>query len=345
MINKKKTNSTDYNYGIGFLKIILSMLVVNQHILDWSVHDTKMWMIIRKFQQIHVPSFMIIAFMLTDVSEVTNAKFKSRLERLLSPVMFWGLIYYIIYLMIDKVYGLNLIERKRDIIYQLIFGSKFNSTLWFQFAIILSTIIIFCLFKFLSKEDSKCILLLTAVASLFMQYSNISYYLFVNMNDSYKLSIAGWFECIPYVTIGVFVGTSRIFDKVSTNKARYTIIFSCISIIFMWVNYDIFYKPKGFMYAGLDECIMSFIIVLLFYILPIKYLNKRVKSFIKFISKYTVGVYCIHRLVAQILCLNSKLLPMKVGSMVYVLFVYMLSVSICYILSRVPLKGIKNSVM
>ena len=68
-----------------------------------------------------VPCFMILAFIFTDIEYIAKdgVQFKRRLIRLITPVFFWAVIYLLVYVVLDYVYGTKIIQFKTDLLWQI----------------------------------------------------------------------------------------------------------------------------------------------------------------------------------------------------------------------------------
>lgn len=346
-MRRNQLERTKYNYGVAILRLILCLLVVFQHLLNWNVpnHQTFFWIYLRKFFAIHVPSFMVLSFLFVDYSIMSSDKLKKRLLRLLTPVIGWGMIYFVIYKILDIKFNLGLIHSWTDLFYQIIFGSKYNGTMWFHFALIVSTIIIYYLFKSFSKKNAIILSLVIGYISLFLQYTGIIYLFKDNMSQNYLYSIYGWFECIPYVSTGVLLCHTKILTIINNDQLykKIFVIFS-VSLIVLWLLCPIFIIPQGVMYPGYGNCIISFCVIGLFYMLPFDKLPAAFLRLIYTASSYTMGIYCIHRLASQLVSLSAVTNCIDIGSGKYVMFIYLICIVTCYILSKMPFKLLKKIV-
>ena len=139
----KKLNSAKYNYGLGFLKVILAFDIIRSHNFNYNSTKNKILLyIFNRNRKIHVPAFCIMSFYFMHYKLLSsNIKlFLQRIERLLIPYILWPIITFILnnyilnkFIVLDK-YSLNQLKE------QLLFG---NSYLWFQLDLIILTCIFF----------------------------------------------------------------------------------------------------------------------------------------------------------------------------------------------------------
>ena len=129
---------------------------------------------------------------------------------------------------------------------------------------------------------------------------------------------------IPIAVSGIVLGKLNIITKLK--KIKYNSIFICIIILYILLIKDIFIKPEGFQYQGINLNIGSIILFVLFAIIPIKINNKRIKFMLIILTNYTGGIYYLHTFMNEIL--NNKLSIFKKKSLLRIILIYW----ICYII-------------
>lgn len=124
--NSRKEDS--YNYGAAVLKIIMSFEVVLCHYwLFENISDIPVYLrIFNRLRMLAVPTFMIMSFYFLTNSALTKdiRVFKARIGRLLSPYIGWAVIYYIGYLILERIFDIELVGGIQDLICQLLFGNQ-----------------------------------------------------------------------------------------------------------------------------------------------------------------------------------------------------------------------------
>ena len=357
----------EINIGISLLRIWMCFEVVLEHFKTWdwdSLNQTsKLHQHICSFLNFNmfmaVPCFMILAFMFTDIVQITKEEeqLKRRLIRLIIPVIFWAILYLIVYLILDYVYGTKLLQFKTDLLWQIAFGHAYNRTLWFQFDLIVITLLYVCIFKYLAKKNAFTVIVFLTLFALMAQYSNMNAIIMQKINlggypKTYVLEPLGRLcEMIPYATIGVLIKEFNIFDgDDSIFRILFKIISSIIIIIFL-KNVSVFYTPSGFVYQGLLKIVIAFFYVFIFYRIHRLLISSKlnicvVRGGVNFIAKYTMGIYFTQRLIASILYTTGlySFFRMVKGSFYDCIIIWILSFIICYLLSLIPVKFIKQCV-
>ena len=101
--------------------------------------------------------------------------------------------------------------------------------------------------------------------------------------------------------------------------------------------------PLGYQYQGILKIIISICLLGTFYYMSFDKINEKVKLFINNIAKLTMGVYFIHNLVGTLIFQTNIL--KYTGSLKDSILIYIISLTIVFILSKVPIKYIKDSVV
>lgn len=273
----------EINIGISLLRIWMCFEVVLEHFKTWD------WDTINQTSKLHqsicnflsfnmfmaVPCFMILAFIFTDIEYIAKdgVQFKRRLIRLITPVIFWAVIYLLVYVVLDYVYGTKLIQFKTDLLWQIIFGHAYNRTLWFQFDLIVITLLYVGVFRYLDKKRALTVIAFFTLFALIAQYSNKNAEILQKINlgiypKTYVLESLGRIcEMIPYATIGVIIKEFKVLDKEEAAiDTLLKIILSLLTIKFLKSN-SVFYTPLGFVYQGIQKIVIAFFYVVFFYLL------------------------------------------------------------------------------
>lgn len=226
---------------------------------------------------------------------------------------------------------------------QLLTGTgPLNATMWYQVDLIIITILTVVIFKCLSPRYAiACIWGLGSVA-LFMQYSGMNIAIFENSTYAIQYSMGRLCEMMPYVTIGILLCYFNILRRYEKN--RICIIISCLFGIYFISNYSVFTKLEGYGYQGAYYIVMAILLISLFYYFPFNMLPDKLCHIINQTSKYTLGIYCMHRCVMTVL--DSYVFPksnIQVNSFLECVIVFILSFIISFIGSKIPIKWIQRA--
>lgn len=289
-----QSEKKEINIGICLLKIIMCFMVIFQHFFINYPQS------ISNFCKIACPIFMIVSFLFVSkiFTEHNLEKFKQRLQRLAIPFYMWGLIFSLIFFTANCFVNFNPYI-KSDIIYQLLtgHGHGINAPLWYLFDAIIITILFYIIFKIFTRKIATFVIFGIFFISVLIQYSGLNYNLFSNLAWGIKYPLGRLCEMIPYASIGFLLGNNNVLDKLKFNRAYYSailIFFTTILAIYVFFNGP----EKQFGYSGIYCIILSTIFTILFYNLKIN--NELLKNFITNISKYTLGIYCMHYGIGQI---------------------------------------------
>lgn len=192
--------------------------------------------------------------------------------------------------------------------------------------------------------------------TLWLQYSGKNAQLFVGINwpemvmggyfnKSYvTYTIGRFFEMLPYAVLGILICHFKLLEILKKHN-NYVILASlcCLHFFFMFGRY--FRSPPGYGNSGINRIVIAAVMVILFYVLPLHKLPGIIKNIIVEISKHTMAVYFMHRIIGFVIY-NSGLklyFSMKSGSMHDCIIIFSISLFVSWLLSKIPIKFINVS--
>lgn len=289
-LNKK------YNYGLGLLKVYLALTVIISHCCKRkTVKNKYIFVIFAKSRRIHVPSFFIISFYFI-YNNLVNKNFRKlliRLERLIIPYAGWPIIVYILNNgVIQKITKNNKLYSIKDLKNQLLWGNIFIIQFWFQWDLIMITIMFFILI-FVLKNNYFFYLQLLAFFAYFLQYSGYNLKFYKLLRTENKGCLGRIAEIFPFTVTGFYLASLNIFDLLYIHKIK-TLIFSSLTFCFLEI-YSVFSQIKGIAYSGIDKNIRAISLIFTFSLFPTDQItNKKIKIFLRNISNYTGGIFFLH---------------------------------------------------
>jgi hypothetical protein len=102
--------------------------------------------------------------------------------------------------------------------------------------------------------------------------------------------------------------------------------------------FDLIPTPEfGFQYCGINMLLLTCSIFLIVYHLPFCRFTDTIKKILKFLAKYSFGVFCVHlgigRFIELVVFYNLNL---KTGSFCECILIYSLSLLISWSISKIP---------
>ena len=295
-----------FNIGFAFLRFYLSFLVVTSHCFIPKGKIRKLFIIKIIRNDVHVPNFYILSFYFSYklFKSKDTIKIKKRFERLLIPYFIWPIIIWLLSNLLSFLFiKINKISFQILII-QLLTGHAFMLVLWFQYDLILITVLIVIIHLLFNEKFILYILINLNFFGIFFTYSNYNYILFFKYNFNKRYTFGRFFEVIPYCITGYILASLSLVYYLSQH-----IIISINIILFLLIiiiKYNVFLEIKGFLYQGLKLYAISISIFFIFSLVPNKRIkNKYIIKFIKFISAYSAGIYFIHKPLYNFLCMFS----------------------------------------
>ena len=196
--------------------------------------------------------------------------------------------------------------------------------LWYLFGMIFLTIL-FYIISVLLKTYFLSFIHFLCFLSYISQYSCYYTYL-AQFKNGVRIPISNTLGIFPLCILGLSFSSSKIIEILKSNRRK--VLFLSYISLYMLFRYFIFISI-GF-YKGIEYIFSSLFLFLGFYFLPLDNVNPFYKKMIKVISSYTNGIYCLHRIIINIMRkkfgLNGN---MKTGIIIYM---------ICYFISFIGIK-------
>lgn len=326
-MDKSKNNKKDF--GISLLRIILSFMVVVDHLGDHKINN--------KYKNIlyyHIPTFFLISFYYTakKLISIDINKIKLRFKRLIFPYFVWNIISFILNIIYHYYFNRKCPYRIYDLLIGLLSGRVFILALWFQnvliFTTLISTIIIL-----LFKSNYLLIFQLLMILSYRFQYSGENYKFFKKHYENiYSLTYGRFIDTFPCSMTGIFIASFKIKNKLDSYKFR--CIFLCILFLIFSSKYNFDSNLLTFRYGGLRLNIASCCIFFLFLLSFESIKNNKIIKIIDILSKYTAGIYFIHLLVGKSYIIKFVLVK-KINIFFRCIDIYIISYIICFLLDKI----------
>lgn len=287
-MEKNKTFQT--NYGISFLRIFATLLVIIIHVsgpfvlkfgkisnFDW--HVANFYDSVSRFS---VPVFFMISGSLLLGRDFEIKDFlKNRLGKIIPPFLFWSLFYSLSARYFFGNEAFNVPKIIRDVFY----GSEYH--LWFVFTLIGVYLIAPIFQKWISSSQKKDIqyFLIIWILTLFLTIPGVAIY-FPKINFAYFSGYLGYF------VLGYYL---KNYGK-NNNLISYFLIFIGLAITIFGsyymtkkngVFYDYFYE-----YLSLNALMVSVGVFQLFN--KIETINDTIKPLISKLTNCSFGIYLIH---------------------------------------------------
>lgn len=324
--------------GLNLLKMLMCFGVLLAHCWDSKRYEAIIYLPFKEIRSLAVPVFMILSFYFLEsfFSSPNPKQLKKRINKLITPLIIWAVIYYILYQYLDIKVSIS------DLFWQIFTGHSqtLNPTMWFQVELILLTLIFYELFKYFKTNIAYIILTILTISCFILQYSAINYQLFSNLRFELSYPLGRFIEMIPYAYFGLLLKHFNILEKLK--KHRYLNMIIATLLFFIPYNYLSFPLAKGFGYSGITPLYLAIMAIIVASMVPFEKLPSNIKRIIYQISRYTLGIYCCHRLVNVLLINYYPILPIE--SFSWSIYVYIISYLLCLLISLIPNKIIKSLV-
>lgn len=346
-----KKNYDNYNPGISLLKMLMCFEVIVAHL--WRVRITSsgpigwLWYL----RDYAVPVFMILAFFF---SEKLFSEGKSwdglwkRIVKLIVPLWVWAVVYWIVYKLLQELLypGFNL--QLKDLAWQMFTGNSvyLNGAMWFQVDLIILTLL-FAVIVFVGQKFKNHIFVLLSTACIYLQYYALTFFIF-----KWKTELAGpsgrLFEMFPMAVAGYMLANYGLLNKAKKNWVTTIVVCVVAMKLLRWKNvvalldFDTLDPGKqGFDYAGINRIVVALVLIFLFFVPPLEKLPRPIRIGISWLTRYTLGIYCTHMMVARLLdyfLTHSSRVPLETDTLGECIVTYLLCYLLCFLISLIPCK-------
>lgn len=339
----RDSSKDGYNIGFCILRMIMCFCVILCHFGN----STNSWGGIIPFMAVRgyaVPVFMMLSFLLMqkNMMKKDTEIIKKRLFRLLIPHLGWAVIYWVIYeYLMETVTGMEITNGISDLIWQLCTGHSpnVNATMWYQVVLMVLSALYFLLFYFLPENIGMLCIFISMILSLILQYSGLNYDLFSGLRYELRYPLGRTVEMIPYAMIGFSLSYYDVYRKLKKHK-KTVMALSVIIFVIATVVDHIWSKVRGFDYAGIPAILIAFSLITIAQFLPLNDLigSGRIRRLILILSRYTLGIYCVHRLVGDLYTYMFDQFSLKPDSSLLCVLIYITGYILSAIVAKFPLK-------
>lgn len=338
--NKPKTNEPIV--GVEILRFYMAFMVVSAHVggtllLKWAG-------IFYIFQPFHVPVFMLLSFLLCGRYFLSPTKelVMKRLLRILIPFITWGILSFLLCLILWPINFITLLN-------QLVTGFPLNNPLWYL-ASTLWICVLFWLLKLATRKRLIFIIVISvlATACIVLQYTGLNYRMFNGLPYNFKFTIGRTFEMIPYATIGIILSMVLPYLNKLDKKWHLILFFSAALLMSGIVAIRVLlisYRPFGFDFPGISLILVACLLVLTAFTNPLNFIqNKTFRSIIKWITSFTLGIFCMHVVIGRFVEWAFIALNLATYNTLMAVVTYLVCYLISFLIWLIPNKYVRQTV-
>ena len=318
-----------FNLGIELLRFVLCVWVVIIHCSNIKKKDEKYF-----GRGFHVPTFILISFYfyypLIEKRKIIKILF--RFQRLLYPYILWPIIIFILNNFVSVNIPKEQINRKlniNDFYVQVLIGTRYHVLFWFLFNLLFLSVFI-TIIAFIFKKKFLVVMKLLGTFCLYIHFSGINVKLFFLFHRYFRIPLGSLAELMPLAVIGSIFSSNNLLLKLNNPPFHLYLIY--IFLIYLLFEYNLFIYYKGCIYPNiLLNITASSILFISFGTLNYNRLIM-VNSIIKYITKYTGGIYYIHPIIRNYL--RKYFIFFQNKSYFSSFIIYIINYFICFIGSK-----------
>ncbi len=335
-----------YNIGLQLLRAVMCFRIVVGHLGEVPKPASAILQVFYAISSEAVPIFMMIAFYFAEKGVISKSPSyaKKRLDRIAWPHIGWAIIYFAVYklfslfMSMGETWQWNRLVLK-DLGKQLLIGTPINPSMWFQVVLFWITVFYILFFWLLPQKGGIMLITGSAFLALFMQYSGLNYKICSDLGIG-SHTVGRVCEMIPYAALGFGIAYYRVLDKLSRHR-----VIAMVGIVGLGLLIKILpdgMEIKGFDYGGIHILLISLCLLLLAYLAPLHMLPQKLKRVLLFISRYTLGIYCGHRLLGTIFEILGGYLGVEISSYLLCITIYVMLFILGFLADKSPFKLVKN---
>ncbi len=331
----------DYNLGIALGKVLMSFEVVLIHF--WNGGGPAALAPFAALRSVAVPFFMVVSFFLGErgFERRDPAGSRRRMHKLVYVQVAWAVLYWLVYVLF-----LLLIEKNpgavpgsvKLLLWQIFTGHspKLNSTMWFQTDLIAATALVILLFHRCTDRRALTVMGVLAALCMLFQYSGLNYALFSPLRYELKYPLGRFFEILPMAAAGLLLARFKAVARMG--RAAPLICAAGIAAVCLLPLPG----AEGFGYGGVYLLLMGTLCAMLAISLPLRSVPEKAKAILLFLSRHTMGVYCMHRMTGNLLRTVFPRFGLQTEGFAFCLLIYLLTFLACELLSRMPMRWLRE---
>jgi len=250
--------------------------------------------LIHSFTRFCVPVFIMITGALL-LKQNTSPKdfYKIRFSRILKPLLFWSIVYILIYVLFDFIFGksTSVIKVFTFAFDSLIHGAAYH--LWYMYLLLAMYIFIPFASKILQSMQIKYLLLI--LTTWFVMLSLTQYY----EENQYLQTIRFYLGYFGYLILGYFLSNLKMSKQIGLLISVVLLVLGlATTFIPAYTNYidqNVSRLNWSFYYLNINVVVLSIGIYLLF-----KNINFK-SNLISKISNHSFGIYFVHLIFIMLL--------------------------------------------
>lgn len=327
--------------GIAFLKMLMYFEVVCCHFWICEKEYVPAILVpIYILKDCAVPVFMTLSFYFyyKYLDKMNFSILLVRIKRLYIPQVAWAVIYWGVFMLMELVFHLERLHGLVPLFWQIVTGHsrELNPSMWYQFDLIVLTAIVSLLAIKLKGAKTLLVLFALCMISVMMQSTGINVKIFGDMAYELKYPLGRLAEMIPYAFLGLAAFRYQVLHRLKTH--RYPVMLSAAGVMILlaylyWNGYV--GQLKGFSYAGAFLFVMTVCLITIAYLFPNdSNCPEKIRRLSEKVTQFTLGIYCMHRLVGTIMKLAVSFLDLEINSFLLCIIVYAVSYYVAYTVSK-----------
>ena len=329
---------SSYNIGWMLLRPLICFEVILEHF--WAKGDSiPAWQVPLDYMlSLSVPVFMFMAFYLGERHITTDEPeyIRRRVWRVAWPLVGWGLIYFAVLVPFRWLRG-HEVPGVDDLLWQMTTGHSelLNPSMWYQSVLLILTLAFFYTFRKPVRQNALVILTLLCGAFV-MEYAGLNEYLFGDMRYELKYPLGRVAEMVPFAVMGYACARYGLLERLPAGRVLAVALPVIVSVMAMIYLYD--EKNLGFGYSNIFYVPAALGLVVAVWYIPFPHVGESVLRVLRFLSSFTLGIYCMHRLVMAFVQPAGRMIFPGLGAFGLCVITDIVSFIASWLISKLPWK-------
>lgn len=341
------------NLGFDLLRIWMCFEVILCHFWDYSGGQNDfggiIFGVLSRCKPMAVPAFMMLSFMVNGNYllnwESNPHKLINRLLRIIQPIIFWAIVYFVAYKFTDLSSHIGYDLSWESLIWQILTGHAYNTPLWFMNDLLFFTVFIAAISMLPNQKAKTASFAVLLIASFAIQRSGLHGRWFGEMSWEMKYPMGRLIEMMPYISFAMLLFSTRLKERLE-KYWKQTLTVSCLIFALLIVLQTSLpdLHTYSFDYSGWKLFVEAITLTFIFMLLPLDFVQGKMRCIIEHIAKYTLGIYCIHGLTGTIMKSYGIVFAEPENSFVGCIIIFVVGYAVCRLIAALPWSWCRQAV-
>lgn len=340
----------NHNFGIDILRVWMCFEVILMHFWRYTPSDgneiLNFMKVFRCFEQVAVPCFMFISFLLCapllNSSDSDNRQIHRRIFRIAVPVLLWSVVYFLVINLRALADGCEFPVTFTDLVLQILLGHVYNGPMWFLNVLLALTLTVAGINRTVPCRWRLFVYVVLTAGALVFCLTGLAYRWFGGLESEISYPLGRYFEMFPFAGIANILFLSGVKVPEGRLRLRYILILialCCCAGISWFIG-----APAGFGYGKPFQYLFTIPLVSLMLMIPFNRFATFMHRTFTPIAHYTLGMYCLQSLIGDEMNAFCSHMGWPENSFAGCVAVFIICFLLCRIIAWIPCRFTRQAV-